>query len=120
MTNEYKPVNASDNSPDWFYPVWAANAPNNQSNAVRDTVSTLGRYNLQTKEIGLKDIALIHGHRCDGLVIAFVEIKAVLSKVFPDGVVDRTGLQVVSKRYLLGRCSGVFKETGSISKNQDI
>ena len=34
---------------------------------------------------------------CDGLVIAFVEIKAVLSKVFPDGVVDRTDLQVVSK-----------------------
>jgi formylmethanofuran dehydrogenase subunit E len=30
-------------------------------------------------------------------VIAFVEIKAVLSKVFPDGVVDRTDLQVVSK-----------------------
>ena len=64
---------------------------------LRDTDSTPGRYNLQTKEIGLKDIARIHGHMCDGLVIAFVEIKAVLSKVFPDGVVDRTDLQVVSK-----------------------
>jgi formylmethanofuran dehydrogenase subunit E len=64
---------------------------------VRDTDSALGRYNLQTKEIGLKDIARIHGHLCDGLVIAFVEIKAVLSKVFADGVVDRTDLQVVSK-----------------------
>ncbi len=30
MTNEYKPLGASDNSPDWFYPEWAANAPNNQ------------------------------------------------------------------------------------------
>jgi hypothetical protein len=28
MTNEYKPVGASDNSPDWFYSEWAANAPN--------------------------------------------------------------------------------------------
>jgi formylmethanofuran dehydrogenase subunit E len=34
---------------------------------------------------------------CDGLVIAFVEIRAVLNKVFRDGVVDRTDLQVVSK-----------------------
>jgi formylmethanofuran dehydrogenase subunit E len=97
MTKEQKPLGASDNSPDWFYPEWAANAPNNQPIVVRDTDSALGRYNLQTKEIGLKDIARIHGHMCDGLVIGFVEIKAVLSKVFPDGVVDRTDLQVVSK-----------------------
>jgi len=97
MTKEEKPLGASDNSPDWFYPEWAVNAPNNQPIVVRDTASALGRYNLQTKEIGLKDLARIHGHMCDGLVIAFVEIKAVLSKVFPDGVVDRTDLQVVSK-----------------------
>lgn len=88
---------AQANSPDWFYPEWAANAPNNQSIVVRDTDSAMGRYNLQTKEIGLKDIARIHSHLCDGLAIAFVEIKAVLSKVFPDGVVHRTDLQVVSK-----------------------
>ena len=55
MTNEYKPLGASDNSPDWFYREWAANAPNNQ----------------------------LHGHMCDGLVIGFVEVKAVLTKVFP-------------------------------------
>ena len=34
---------------------------------------------------------------CDGLVIGFVEVKAVLTKVFPDGVVDRTDIRVVSK-----------------------
>ncbi len=97
MTNEYRPRGASDNSPDWFYPEWAAMALYNKPIVVRDTDSALGRYSLQTKEIGLKDIARVHGHMCDGLVIAFVEIKAVLSKVFPDGVVDRTDLQVVSK-----------------------
>jgi len=97
ITKEQNPLDASDNRPDWFYPEWAANAPNNQPIVVRDTDSALGRYNRRTKEIGLKDIARIHGHMCDGLVIAFVEIKAVLSKVFPDGVVDRTDLQVVSK-----------------------
>jgi formylmethanofuran dehydrogenase subunit E len=97
MTAEYRTLGTSDNSPDWFYPEWAANAPNNQPIVVRDTDSALGRYNLQTKQVGLKDIARVHGHMCDGLVIAFVEIKAVLSKLFPDGVVDRTDLQVVSK-----------------------
>ncbi|HLO32977.1 MAG TPA: formylmethanofuran dehydrogenase subunit E family protein [Anaerolineales bacterium] len=45
----------------------------------------------------MKDIARAHGHMCDGLVIAFIEIKAVLDKLFPDGVVDRTDLRVVSK-----------------------
>ena len=76
MNKEYEPLGASENRPDWFYPEWAADAPNNQPIVGKDTDSALGRYNLQTKEIGLKDIARIHGHMCDGLVIAFVEIKA--------------------------------------------
>ncbi len=82
---------------DWFYPAWAARAPYNQPIFVRDTESGLGRYAVKTKEISLRDLALFHGHLCDGLVIAFVEIKAVLEKLFPDGVVDRTDLRAVSK-----------------------
>lgn len=87
----------SDNSPDWFYSKAIAKAKYNEPIIVRDTDSALGRYSLKTKEIGLKDLARIHGHACDGLVIAFVEIKAVLEKLFPDGIVDRTDLRVVSK-----------------------
>lgn len=87
----------TDNSPDWFYPAWAAEAKYNKPIIVRDTDSALGRYSLKTKEIGLKDLARIHGHMCDGLVIAFVEIKAVLGKLFRDGVIDRTDLRAVSK-----------------------
>jgi formylmethanofuran dehydrogenase subunit E len=90
-------VGLSDNTPDWFYPEWAANATYNKPIVVRDTDSALGRYNLGTKEVGLKDLARIHGHLCDGLVIAFVALKAVLQKLYPDGVVDRTDLRVVSK-----------------------
>jgi formylmethanofuran dehydrogenase subunit E len=86
-----------DNTPDWFYPEWAAKAPYNNPIVVRDTDSALGRYNLKTKEIGLKDLSRIHGHMCDGLVIAFVEIKEVLNKLFPNGIADRTDLCVVSK-----------------------
>lgn len=87
----------TDSSPDWFYPTWAAEAKYNKPIIVRDTDSALGRYSLKTKEISLKDLARIHGHLCDGLVIAFVQIKAVLEKLFPDGVVDRTDLRAVSK-----------------------
>lgn len=87
----------TDNSPDWFYPKWAANAPYNQPIRVLDTDSALGRYSLHTKEIGLKDLARMHGHLCDGLVIAFVQIKTVLQRLFPDGVVDRTDVRAVSK-----------------------
>lgn len=86
-----------DNEADWFYPEWAANASYNKPIVVRDTDSALGRYNLKTKEIGLKDLSRIHGHMCDGLVIAFVEIRGVFDRLFPDGVVDRTDLCVVSK-----------------------
>lgn len=87
----------TDNSPDWFFPSWAAKAKYNKPILVKDTDSALGRYSPKTKEIGLKDIARIHGHMCDGMVIAFVEIKAVLEKLFPNGVVDRTDLRAVSK-----------------------
>jgi formylmethanofuran dehydrogenase subunit E len=87
----------SDNSSDWFYSKAIAEAKYNKPIVVRDTDSALGRYTQKTKEIGLKDLARIHGHACDGLVIAFVEIKAVLEKLFPDGITDRTDLRVVSK-----------------------
>lgn len=90
-------VEARDNSPEWFYPEWAAAAKYNQPIRVLDTDSALGRYSLNTTEIGLKDLARMHGHLCDGLVIAYIQIKAVLNKLFPDGIVDRTDLQGVSK-----------------------
>jgi formylmethanofuran dehydrogenase subunit E len=87
----------TDNAPDWFYPAWAAEAKYNKPVAVRDTDSALGRYSRRTKEIGLKDLARIHGHLCDGLVIAFIELRAVLEKLFPNGIVDRTDLRAVAR-----------------------
>lgn len=88
---------ASQLADNGFYPAWAEQARYNQAIQVRDTDSALGRYALKPKTLGLKDMARIHGHLCDGLVIAFVEIKAVLEKLFPDGIVDRTDLRAVSK-----------------------
>ncbi|MEI8377533.1 MAG: formylmethanofuran dehydrogenase subunit E family protein [bacterium] len=80
-----------------YFPLWAKFSQNNMPIKVLDTNSSLGRYSTYTKKIGLKDLALIHGHLCDGLVIAFVELKEVLKKLFPNGVIDRTDLRVVSK-----------------------
>lgn len=80
-----------------YFPFWAKFSQNNTLIQVLDTNSSLGRYSKYTKKIGLEDLALIHGHLCDGLVISFVELKEVLKKLFPTGVVDRTDLRVVSK-----------------------
>jgi len=87
----------TDNTPDWFYPAWAAAAPNSAPLVVRDTDSALGRYSLKTKELGLKDLARAHGHLCDGLVISYIQIREVLYRLFPDRVVDRTDLRAVAK-----------------------
>jgi formylmethanofuran dehydrogenase subunit E len=80
-----------------FYPAWAAHARFLQPLAVLDTDSALGRRNLHSKRITLKDMARLHGHFCDGLVTAWVELSAALRALFPDGVVDRTDVRVVSK-----------------------
>jgi formylmethanofuran dehydrogenase subunit E len=80
-----------------YFPLWAKYSKNNVPIQVLDTNSSLGRYSKYTKRIRLEDLAKIHGHLCDGLVISFVELSAVLKKIFPNGIVDRTDLRVVSK-----------------------
>lgn len=82
---------------DGFFPEWAEHAAFNKPVRVYDTESAVGRLTTQPKEIALKDLARMHGHLCDGLVISYVELKAALLRLFPDGVVDRTDLRVVSK-----------------------
>lgn len=80
-----------------FYPAWAAQSRFLQPLQVLDTDSALGRRNLYPKQITLKDMARMHGHLCDGLVTAWVELSEGLRALFPNGVVDRTDVRVVSK-----------------------
>ena len=82
---------------DVFYPTWAAQARYLQTLSVMDTDSALGRRNLHPKTITLKDMARMHGHLCDGLVTAWVELNVALRALFPEGIVDRTDVQAVSK-----------------------
>jgi len=85
------------NIDDVFYENDIKTAPNAKPIFVRDTDSALGRYNLYPKELDIKTLARAHGHLCDGLVLAYVELSNTLPKLFSDGVIDRTDIRVVAK-----------------------
>ena len=85
------------NSDDQFYRDVVQNAPNAKPILVKDTDSAMGRYNLHAKKLDILTLARAHGHLCDGLVLAYVELSHTLPKLFKDGIVDRTDLRIVSK-----------------------
>ena len=80
-----------------YDPPWARTARNSGPLWVLDTDGALGRVNRQPKHLALRDLARMHGHLCDGLVISWVELGVALRALFPDGIVDRTDLRVISK-----------------------
>jgi formylmethanofuran dehydrogenase subunit E len=88
--------------PEWFYPQWLADAPHAPRFQVRDTVNKYGRYATQTKTITLKDLIKYHGHFCGGLVEGAVALRVAFDRLFPDGVVDRTDLQLASSNSACG------------------
>lgn len=63
---------------------------------VVDTDFSKGRLGLE-HEVTLNDIAIFHGHLCDGLVEGFLGLKEGLMVLYPDGIVDRTNTRIVSK-----------------------
>jgi len=85
------------NSDDQFYQDVVKKAPNVKPVLVKDTDSAMGRYNLHAKELDIHTLARAHGHLCDGLVLAYVELSNTLPKLFKEGVIDRTDLRVVAK-----------------------
>ena len=85
------------NSDDKFYEDVVKTAPNAKPVLVKDTDSAMGRYNLHAKKLDIQTLARAHGHLCDGLVLAYVELSNTLPKLFKDGVVDRTDLRIVAK-----------------------
>ena len=85
------------NIDDAFYENVVRNAPNARPVWVKDTDSAMGRYNRYPKQLDIRTLARAHGHLCDGLVLAYVELSNTLPKLFSDGVIDRTDLRVVAK-----------------------
>lgn len=64
---------------------------------VRDTESSHGRYSQFTKEITFDDLVNFHGHACDGLYRGTYALSVAFKIIFPDGVIDRTDLRVISR-----------------------
>jgi len=92
-----EPSQTVDNLPDWYWPEWAAHANRLPMFQVRDTESSHGRYADGVKTITVKDLVKFHGHACDGLFRGATALAQGLSALFPDGVIDRTDLRVLSR-----------------------
>lgn len=68
----------------------------NPSVKVIDTDFSKGRLTHQ-QTLTLNDVAIFHGHLCDGLAVGFLGLREALYKLYPDSVVDRTNTRIVSK-----------------------
>jgi hypothetical protein len=55
-----------------------------------------GRYAAATKPITIKDLIKFHGHFCGGLVESAASLRVAFDVLFPDGIIDRTDLRIVS------------------------
>lgn len=62
---------------------------------VVDTDFSKGRLG-HRQELGLADLELFHGHLCDGLVVGAQALHEGLAQLFPDGIIDRTDLRIIS------------------------
>lgn len=61
-----------------------------------DTDFSKGRLShLQT--ITVSDLEKFHGHLCDGLVVGTLAMKQAMLELYPDQIIDRTNLRIVSK-----------------------
>ena len=92
-----KGASPADRTAAWYAMDWVLNAPYSPVFYVWDTESALGRYAPMTKTITLKDLIKFHGHACDGIIQAAAALKVATDKLFPDGVIDRTDLRILSK-----------------------
>ncbi|AEJ41864.1 hypothetical protein TPY_3712 [Sulfobacillus acidophilus TPY] len=91
------PSRTHDMTEDWYWPEWAAHSTRLPTFQVRDTESSHGRYAAGVKTITVKDLVKFHGHACDGLFRGAVALSRGLAELFPDGVIDRTDLRVLSR-----------------------
>ena len=86
----------------WFEPEWLRDAPYAPVFQVRDTLHKYGRYAPQTKTVTVADLIKFHGHLCGGLMEAAAALRAAFDALFPDGVIDRTDLEIVSSNSACG------------------
>ena len=80
----------------WYEFAWLSDSPHAPIFAVMDTESALGPYAERAKIITLGDLVRMHGHACDGLVVAAAALSVGLAELYPDGVIDRTDTGCIS------------------------
>jgi acetolactate decarboxylase len=87
---------------DWYFPEWLGTVPYAPVFEVRDTENKYGRYAKQAKTITVKDLIKYHGHFCGGLVESAASLRVAFDLLFPDKVIDRTDLMIVSNNSACG------------------
>jgi formylmethanofuran dehydrogenase subunit E len=92
----------ADIAEEWYFPAWLGTAPYAPVFEVRDTENKYGRYAKQTKTITIKDLIKYHGHFCGGLVESAASLRIAIDLLFPDKIVDRTDLKIVSNNSACG------------------
>ncbi len=83
-------------------PTWLASAPYLPQFQVRDTRHKYGRYDPALKTVTVADLIRFHGHLCGGLMEAVVALRAAFDALFPDGVIDRIDLAIISNNSACG------------------
>lgn len=63
--------------------------------SVIDTDFSKGRLD-HKQVIVLDDLVKFHGHLCDGLVVGALAFQEASKVLYPDGIIDRTNLRIVS------------------------
>lgn len=93
---------AKDIKTEWYFPEWLGTSSYAPVFEVRDTENKYGRYAKQTKTITIKDLIKFHGHFCGGLMESAASLRVAFDLLFPDSVVDRTDLRIVSNNSACG------------------
>jgi len=77
--------------------VWAGcdRTPEGPVFEVVDTDFSKGRLG-HHQQVTLTDLERFHGHLCDGLVVGAQALEVTLPLLFPEGIVDRTDLRIIS------------------------
>ena len=83
-------------------PDWLNNTSHLPEFQVRDTLHKYGRYDPAPKTVTVADLVRFHGHLCGGLMEATVALRAAFDLLFPDGVIDRTDLAIISNNSACG------------------
>jgi len=91
-----------DINSEWYFPEWLGTSPYAPVFEVRDTENKYGRYAKRTKNITIKDLIKYHGHFCGGLVESAASLRVAFDLLFPDKIIDRTDLFIVSNNSACG------------------